>query len=286
MNKASMIAAALAATALPAAPAAASDQVNDSEPVVVQPDRAYIFFRATRRFPLRFLRSVTEQQRRAHEAERDQAFARARRRYERQLANWQRDYDRCGARNAYCRAALGDRPAEVTQENFPYAAPELDNFVNVSRGRAFSRAPGAHTYLIAVDPGTYTLYGQITDNPQNGPIGVCLCMGSVSFAARAGEIVDIGEIRYPALAAAEARNGTAASQGRIAALELVAPTAEMSLPGRLSGQPVVRGELHGAGKMPNYFGVQIDRLPAIDGVLAYQRDRVIDVAAAGGGGGE
>ncbi len=284
MNKSIMIAAALLAAALPAAPAAASDQVNDSEPVVVQPDRAYIFFRTTRRFPLQFLRAVTDEQRAAHEAERDRAYARARRRYERQIENWQREYDRCGARDAYCRAALGERPAEVTQENFPFAAPELDNFVSVSRGRAFSRAPGAHTYLIAVDPGTYALYGQITDNPQNGPVGVCLCMGSVSFEARAGEIADIGEILYPALAASEARNGTVASQGRIAAIELVAPTAAMPLPDRLSGHPVVRAELHGADKMPNYFGVQIDRLPAIDGVLAYQRDRVIDVAAAGGGG--
>jgi hypothetical protein len=281
MNKPWMIAAALLAAALAAAPAAARDQVNDSEPVVIQPDRAYIFFRATRRFPLRFLRAVTDRQLAAHQAEREAAFARARRRYERQLANWQRDHDRCGARNAYCRAALGERPAEVTRENFPFAAPELDNFVTVTRGPAFTRAPGAHNYLIAVEPGSYTLYGQITDNPQNGPVGVCLCMGSVSFAARAGEIVDIGEIRYPALAAAESRNGTAASQGRIAAIELAAPTAEMTLPARLSGHPLVRAELHGAGKMPNYFGVQIDRLPAIDGVLAYQRDRVIDVAAAG-----
>jgi hypothetical protein len=37
--------------------------------------------------------------------------------------------------------------------------------------------------------------------------------------------------------------------------------------------------------MPNYFGVLIDRLAPIPGVLGYERDRVIDLANGGGSGG-
>ncbi|HLL31602.1 MAG TPA: hypothetical protein VK403_11445, partial [Allosphingosinicella sp.] len=58
---------------------------------------------------------------------------------------------------------------------------------------------------------------------------------------------------------------------------LTPPDPAMPRPARLSGLPVVAADLRAAGKMPNYFGIEIDRLPAVPGVLAYERDKVVDV---------
>jgi hypothetical protein len=32
-------------------------------------------------------------------------------------------------------------------------------------------------------------------------------------------------------------------------------------------------------ELPNYFGLSIDRFPAIDGVMRYDRDRIVDLTA-------
>lgn len=190
MKIGTIIGCALLASLSHAAPAVARDQVDDDDPVAVQPGKAYIFYRTSRRLPVRFLREVGPAQRAAHEAERDRALARARRRSEQALRNWEQDVRNCGTRpsGAYCRAGLGERPVLATAENFAFPAPELGNFVTVERGPTFTRAEGAFTYLMAVDPGTYILYGQITETPQNVSTGTCLCMGSVRFEARPGQI--------------------------------------------------------------------------------------------------
>ena len=53
---------------------------------------------------------------------------------------------------------------------------------------------------------------------------------------------------------------------------------------RLASLRIVPAELRAGGRFPNYYGVQIDRLTAIPGVLEYDRDRVVDVKAGGGTG--
>ena len=37
--------------------------------------------------------------------------------------------------------------------------------------------------------------------------------------------------------------------------------------------------LRASGRVPNYFGLQIDRLTPVPGVLDYDRDKIIDVKA-------
>jgi hypothetical protein len=131
---------------------------------------------------------------------------------------------------------------------------------------------------MAVEPGTYSLYGRMALGQNGTTIGTCLCMGSVKFQAKAGQIVDLGMLHYPAAEASkEERNGHV----RLASHALTPFDSSMSVPARLAGLPVVPADLRAADKMPNYFGIMIDRLPAIPGVLAYQRDKVIDVKAGG-----
>ena len=248
-----LFAAALALAAC-AAPALARDrdQLGPRDAITIDPQKAYIFYRATEPAAVRFLREVTPAQRSAWLAEREAALVRAR--------------------------ARSSTP--INEATFTIPAPERDNFVTVARGPQFSNEADGYTYLIAVPPGTYVLYGPVGAPTTAGAFAAlsgvgpatCLCMGSVRFEARAGQIVDIGEIRFPL-----SDDEDEVSIARLASIELRPSTPAMALPERLRGLPVVRGELRAADKMPNYFGIQIDRHPAVRGVLAYRRDVVIDV---------
>jgi len=52
--------------------------------------------------------------------------------------------------------------------------------------------------------------------------------------------------------------------------------AETYIPPKLESLPRTPASYRAAGKIDNFFGVMIDRLTALPGVLAYRRDEVID----------
>lgn len=282
MTCAKLLACALLGALLTAAPAAAGpkNQINQKDPVVLDPAKSYIYFRA-RKGAVRFLREVDAEERAAHAAERAEAYNKAHAKYLKKVAQWQRAQKEWNVASDSMRLQMQrpEKPAKLTEETFAYPPPEADNWLTVAAGPRFSEGEDGSSYMIAVEPGTYILYGQITDT-QNGPIGTCLCMGSVKFAAPAGKIVDAGEILYPRVEAAKAD-----LEGKLRSRpshSLSPPDPAAKLPPRLAGLPVVPADLRAAAKMPNYFGIEIDRLPAVPGVLAYERDRVIDVKSGSG----
>ncbi|MDP9413480.1 MAG: hypothetical protein M3Q08_05175 [Pseudomonadota bacterium] len=269
----------------------ARDQVGEKDAFTIDPAKSYIFFRTKTKAELRFLREVTPTQMEAWKADRDAAFAKARAQYEKKLVRWQREEEVYRKMSPYQRAAAGSfaKPQEVTLQNFGFPPAEMANFVKVAAGPQFSKNKPEYTYLLAVEPGTYSLYGNVAVTP-NGMFGVCNCMGSVKFDARAGEIVDLGEVRYPVQEAikkvAESKPTDRAAAFEQAARGLTAQaivpaSASMPLPQRLANLPVKPADFRAADKMPNFFGVLIDRLAPLPGVLAYQRDKVVDLKAEG-----
>jgi hypothetical protein len=271
MKRVNMLGCALAAALLPAAPAQARDQLGQSDPVVIDPAKAYIFFRAEAKANLRFLYEMTPAQREADATAKAAAFAKARPKLEKQYARWQKEdaaYRRAPLLARQQMGSPGLKPPTTLAE-FPWPAPEFRNLVDVMAGREFSKDETGRTYFIAVEPGTYMLYGQLTVT-ENGAVGTCLCMGSVKFEAKAGRIVDLGRIEYP-------RENRSGDYGRVPSHRVIPPGADLPLPERLAGRPVDPADLRAADKRPNYFGVIIDRLEAIPGVLGYQRDRVVDL---------
>jgi hypothetical protein len=255
-----------------AATAEARDQFNQKEAVTVDPQKSYIFFRSHEKIELQFLREVTPEEHAAWVAARETALARAQQRYERAASEYRRAVETC--RNVPPPCLNMERPTPVTNENFAFSPAEADNFVSVTRGPQFTRAGDDYSFLVAVPPGTYALYGPVTI-AGNGAVGFCLCMGSVRFEARAGQIMDLGEIRYPANEGLR-RHTPGPAGTHTASVEIMPYAASMTRPDRLSGLPIVPAELRAANKMPNYFGVLIDRHSAVPGVLRYERDRVID----------
>jgi hypothetical protein len=243
-------------------------QFNAKDVVVVEPASAYIYYRSTdAKIAAVFLRTVTDAQRAEHLKKREEALAKAREKYVRKLASWQQ------AVNQHEEA--GPRPIEPTEENFAFPAPELDNFVFADPGRVFLNEKPHFAYLLRVEPGEYTYYGPISLFAQ--PMmdtSTCMCMGSVRFAAEAGKIVDLGEIGTVSTPAAETLSDKTALQFHWR----IDPTSALShLPDRLPKIPVVKADFRAADKISNYRGIMIDRLVAMPGVLAYQRDRVIDL---------
>jgi hypothetical protein len=249
----------------------ARDQFGARDEIVIDPARSYIFYRTDVRLDVQLLREVDEAEQAAWEADRAQALERAQSRYERSIARWRQDEPRCrgrGAASGYCQAR-GPMPMPVTDENFAFPPPEADNFVAVGGGRYFSRDNGSYAYLRAVEPGTYILYGSA---------GVCLCMGSIRFETRPGEIVDLGALSL-ASTEGEKPQGRFIANGRLPSPSVTPPVANAPRPERLANARFVAADLRAADRMPNYFGVLIDRLAPMPGILAYDRDEVIDLKA-------
>jgi hypothetical protein len=131
-------------------------------------------------------------------------------------------------------------------------------------------------------PGHYVFYGPVATFPQ--PLGTCLCMGSLQFELRAGEITNAGMVTLNFLAAREPGKVTGQVMPKTELdlpedLNLVSwtpPVEGAAVDPRLAAYKVVAAELRAAGRMPNYFGVTIDRLTGLPGVLGYRRDQVID----------
>lgn len=126
-------------------------------------------------------------------------------------------------------------------------------------------------------PGKYRIFGQV--DPLVG-IGVCYCMGSVTFEAEAGKITDLGTMDLDLANSGPAEKGDSSSP-RVAAYALaLEPVNDLTpVDPRLKSLPRISADLRAAGKMANYMGIAISRLPAIKGVLSYQRDRIIDKKA-------
>ena len=262
----SLAAVLLAALLQFAAPAAARDQFNEKEAVTIDPRKSYILFRTETRLPLRFMREAVPADEAPWRAARAAALARAQGSYGRAVERYRASARACETRSCRDRPELPVRP---TEENFDFPPAEAGNFVMVTHGPVFSREGGdSVTYLVAVPPGTYAVYGTMISLP-TGIVHMCQCMGSVRFEAPAGQIVDLGIVRYVGSEA-----GVSVSPVIMPAVTPYAPA--MTRPARLNGLPVIPAVLRAVDKIPNYFGGVINRHPPLPGVLRYERDRVID----------
>lgn len=257
-----------ALAAIVAVPGLAKERIDLDEklPVVIDPARAYVLYSGETKFPMSLIRTVDANERATWATARTAALAkaqaksvRARKKYEDELATW-------NGLDPTVRAlyAPPTAPVAVSDSNFAFAPPELANFVYAAR--PFSKSDRGFTYLIAVPPGRYTVYG-----PQNalstGVFGaLCMCMGSIAFDAVPGKVVSLGRFTNKFGA------NPIFTFERAKASDPVLPA--------LTSIGVTPAHLVAAGKMPNYNGTLIGRLAPIEGVLAYRRDTVIDVASA------
>lgn len=247
--------------------------VKDKPAVALDPKQAYILVRSDAAVPLHLMRDPSSEDQAAWEKLRSDALAKARTKYAKRLASWEKASAAAAkAPKGDPRAVVPEKPVEPTEENFEFTPFGLMTGVSIGPMNRFAKVEGgASTYLQAVTPGNYRLYGPVTVLPNAPAVGSCFCMGSVRFEAKAGEIVDMGTI--------VTRAAPAAAGERLVPLTLrIDPaTAETPVDPRLKGTALRAAAYRPAGKLPNYFGLAIDRLPEMPGVFRYDRDRIVDL---------
>ncbi|MEL6738210.1 MAG: hypothetical protein AAFO28_04745, partial [Pseudomonadota bacterium] len=179
-----------------------------------------------------------------------------------------------------------DKPVEPTQETFSIGQIESRLMVTLGPQYVFDKGKKAdgskfYQYLEELKPGTYTFYGPIFFDPNNGALGACYCMGSWKFDVKAGEITSLGDFLTESWADDEAAKQASAFWQALG--DRVQKPTDWSVPETLSSVPgalpSVKADLRAAGKMNNFYRVNIVRSPPIEGVLRYERDTVIDVKA-------
>lgn len=278
MNKIILTLAALSAAAAPQIAAAKSKvpvfveakHVKDAPAVTLDPAKAYVLLRTPYAMPMHFVKIPNAEDQAAYDKLREEAFIEAKEDYAKAIVKYERDL---AVAKKTSGMKLPKKPVEPTESNFQFTQfSQMANFTIGPFNRFYSKGGG--TYLHAVTPGTYRIFGQV--DPLIGA-GVCYCMGSVTFTAEAGKIVDLGTLTTDLANSGPAEKGDSSSP-RLAAMTLALDPVDANTPvdPRLASLPRIPADLRAAGKVPNYMGIAISRLPAIKGVLGYQRDRIID----------
>jgi hypothetical protein len=213
----------------------------------------------------------TTDDRAAYQKLRAEALIEARGRYERKLAAYRREQP-IAARTPG--AVQPEKPVEPTDSNFDFTALELLTAVGLGPLNRFAKAKELSTYLQELTPGTYRIYGFLSALPGTAPVGSCFCMGSLQFEAKAGEIADLGQVITKA-------SGDQPEGDSSAPIDLGRATmfarADTPVDPRLVRFTVKPAAFRPIGKLPNYFGLTITRVPAMAGIMRYERDRIVDL---------
>lgn len=239
--------------------------------------KGYIYIQAPIRTYGVFIKAPDDAENAEYVADWKEQFDKAVKKFPGKLKNWQLNmaqYDKTreGRREA--------KPIEPTAENF--SIPEIERRMVVSFGPQFvygkaadGEGPKAFSYLIEVEPGSYTYYGPMIMMPGGPPIGQCYCMGSVKFEVPAGEVTSLGDFLAFQWVDKEAIQQSSA----IISPDMVylGKPVDYSVPDRLAEFGAKPADLRAAGKMNNFFGTMIGRMPPVEGVLSYDRDTPIDV---------
>jgi hypothetical protein len=270
----------LIAAALIAAPALAkkapefvkSDAVGDKAAIALDPTLGHILLRSPNQRALYLMKVPSAEDQVAYDALKADAFADAREKYAKKLASYESLRKQ---RAAGSQVSVPDKPVEPTEAGFEFTP--FDLLATVAIGPLFRFAKGdggASTYLHAVTPGRYKIYGPISAGANGAVMGVCYCMGSVSFEVKAGEVTDISALAT--LPPEETPDGVVLIGAKMkdgAALPPVDP--------RLAKTTITPARFRPVGKAPNYYGLAITRMPAMAGVMRYDRDRVVDLTGEG-----
>lgn len=284
MNVSRPILAALAAFAL--TPLCAHAQAVEEKNVLsgkakLDPAKGYIFASASSRTQGVFLRVPDDATRAEYQKDWDEGFEKARKKYASAIKTWENDVKIAAA----TKAKPPVKPEEPTRETFSIGAIELRDMVGYGPMFVFAKSDTQFSYLTAVKPGTYIYYGPMSYVNGLAPVGQCYCMGTVRFEVKPGTITDLGNslLALPKTAppysvatqASMKMNEERKAKGKDPVWTV--PDLAYGVPDALKALPAVKAELHASGKLNNYFGAPIDRMPPIPGVLDYRRDTVVDV---------
>lgn len=259
--------------------------VKDTPTVQLDQNGAYLMLRSPAAVPISLFRIATPEEVEEYKDRRSAALAKAHAKWVKAHASWSKEYQ--AWRKDQSRPKPDEEPIEPTDANLDFPPIDKENLLSFGPFNRFAKEKGNSTYLQRVWPGRYVLYGSIFVNPNGGAFGTCVCMGTVAFDVKVGEIVDVGLVTtssdpliMPAmLEKAKPEEVDGLRSGALTMVRLTLPNSSLPVDPRLSGHRIVPASFKAAGPVPNYYGVQVDRMTAIPGVLAYDRDKIIDLTA-------
>lgn len=275
------------ALALAAVPALATAQAIEEKNLLsgkakIEPANGYIYISGPVRQNGMLLRLPDAETIAAYEADWAEALAKVQKKYPGKLKNWE-------SRAEIARQAqkpVPEKPIEPTAENFAIGAIELRDPASFGPQFVFTKGkdPENYSYLMQVKPGRYAYYGPLFVGPNGAAAGMCYCMGTVAFEVKPGTITDTGNFFLvgpsldPAFPPREEKvPGAEFGLYRpVAGSEQFGPLA-FGLPETLKSYPNERADFRAFGKLDNFYGITVGRLPPVPGVLAYDRDRIVDL---------
>lgn len=278
---------ALAAVAVPAAVRAEAIEEKNllSGKAKIEPDSGYIYVSGSIRQMGMLLRLPDAATIGEYEQEWAAALAKVQKKYPGKLKGWEasKEYAETQGRR------IPDKPIEPTAENFAIGAIELRDPVSFGPQFVFAKGkdPEAYSYLMKVKPGRYAYYGPIFLGPNGALAGMCYCMGTVAFEVKAGAITDTGNFLLvgsgtdPAFPARpDKMEGSEAGLYRPVAGSEQWGALAYGLPETLKSYPNEQADFRAHGKLDNFYGITVGRMPPVAGVLAYDRDKIVDLKAA------
>ena len=264
--------------------------IKDAPTVQLDLSGAYILLRSATPASINLFRLATPPEVEDYRGRRWQALQKAHAKWIKKHAEWEQEVKalQLGATGG----SASEEPQEPTDANFDFPPIDKENLLGFGPLNRFAKeSGGSSTYLQRVWPGRYVLYGSIFVNPNGGAAGTCVCMGTVAFDAKAGEITDVGSITLGAdpiafprsLEKAKPEEIEGLRSGAITMMRLTPANGSMPVDPRLTSFKIVPASYRAAGPVPNYYGVQVDRLTAIPGILAYDRDKIVDATGVPAG---
>lgn len=255
--------------------------VKDRDEVTLDPDKTYLLVESATLAMPSFVVMPGDEQRedwarqRAEElAEAIEDYPRDMQRYERNLETWQAT-DRRESR----------RPQmliEPSEESFPWPDLESRRVLTTGPLNRFFKSDDVSLWLSEVPPGEYVFYG-FGFGPTAIGAGTCMCMGSVEFVVEPGKITAL-RVGSQFLDAdgnrqAEAPDGSNSTDLMTRQVMLIGPSTQAAYDPRIPSERIVAAEFSPVENLPNWFGGMVARVEPIDGVLDYERDRLIDLRA-------
>jgi hypothetical protein len=277
--------------ALASAGVAQAQAVKDKPSVTLNPALAYVAY-TTPGEPMgvQLYREPSTAETAAYVLRRKEALDKAREKYAKKIARWTADVKDAAANKARSGPKIdsGPRPIEPTDATFAFPPIALELLTAIGPLNRFVKGDRS-IYLHAVPPGTYIVYGPVTVMPNGTIAGTCLCLGTVRFDVRAGAVTDMGVFHMNMLTAVEGAKAAGATKPRdefdlpagvtTFGIEPAAPGARIDA--RLGAYLIVQARYLPAGKLPNWQGVNVDRLTAMPSVFRYDRDVMIDLTGQG-----
>lgn len=174
------------------------------------------------------------------------------------------------------------KPTEITIDSYPFNYRKIRNMYLWNAKEYIDQNEAFRTYLVAVPPAIYVLYAT-TDRAYL--LSTCFCLGSVSFEAEAGKIIDLGTLlladssEKTDIAELKDETDLGRALGWIpATAAAIRQSADANpKPVSLNGFDVKPADFRAVGPYLDPTAASVNRLAPIEGVLKYRRGNVVDV---------